>query len=367
MGSETRPSNPGLMKALQDKPHAFSFFQVVQLLQRYLGGVRLGDPGPASEEQIRLRPAVSLSFPAADVLAVEAINPTEAGKSRYRITTSFMGLYSSDSPLPTFYTEDLFWKENDQKAVQDFLDIFQHRALSLLYRAWEKYRYNIQFRHGGEDEFSRRVFSLLGMGTAALVDITGLPSVRLLRYTGVITRKPHSASALAGMLRDYFELPGIEVGQCVERQVRIDPSQQNRLGAKSCTLGRDLSLGATVRDVSGKFRVTAGPLSLGDYLRFLPVSKDFAAMVNLIRLYVTDRLDFDIEVKLRSEEAPPLQLSSQSPQRLGWTSFLPHPRRDPSVVHRQPVIQSPQDTYAWPGSAISSQARQQNRGQNDRS
>ncbi len=351
MGSETRQSNPGLMQALLDKPHAFSFFQAVQLLQRYLGGGRVGERSSASQERLRLRPAVSLSFPAADIVAIEAANEKASAQPRFRLTTSFLGLYSSDSPLPTFYTEDLLWKENDQKAVRDFLDIFHHRALSLFYRAWEKYRFDIQFRHEGADDFSRRIYSLIGLGTVQLIESTGLPSVRLLHYAGLITRKPHSASALSGILRDYFKLSDVEVKQCVERWVRIDASQQNRLGTRNCALGRDLSLGAQTRDLSGKFRVVIGPLALKDYLRFLPVSKDYAALVNLIRYYVADRLDFDVEVKLRVGETPPVRLSSQSPLRLGWTSCLPRPTRGPSVVLCQPVIQSPQAAFPWPGPA----------------
>jgi type VI secretion system protein ImpH len=200
MGSETRQSNSGLIKALQDKPHAFSFFQVIQLLQRYLG-VGVGGGSSASDERLRLKPAVSMSFPAADLLAIEAEGEESPTGQRFRITTSFLGLYSSDSPLPTFCTEDLFWKENDQKAVRDFVDIFHHRALSLFYRAWEKYRHTVQFRHQGSDEYSRRVYSLIGLGTRQLIESTGLPSVRLLHYVGLITRKPHSASVLSGTRR----------------------------------------------------------------------------------------------------------------------------------------------------------------------
>lgn len=348
MGSETRQSNPGLMRALEETPFVFSFFQAVQLLQRYLGGAPVGGRGPASEESLRLVPAVSMSFPAADLTAIEPVTVKGSKQPRYRLTTSFLGLYSSDSPLPTFYTEDLFWKEDDQKAVRDFIDIFHHRVLSLFYRAWEKYRLAVQFRHDGSDDCSRRVFSLLGLGTVPLIASTGLPSVRLLRYGGLLTRKPHSASGLAGMLRDFFSLPGITVTQCLERWVPIDSAQRNRLGVMNSTLGRDLSVGATVRDFAGKFRVVVGPLAYSDYVRFLPESKDYAAMINLVRFYATDRLDFDLELRLRADECPPLRLSSNAPLRLGWTSCFPRPGHDPSVVLRQPAIQSPQASFPWP-------------------
>jgi type VI secretion system protein ImpH len=362
MGSEIRISNPGLMQALLEKPFSFSFFQAVQLLQRFTAGARLGSASPASEETLRLRPTVSLSFPAADLQKIELEKTAGAAKPRFRITTSFMGLYSCDSPLPTFYAEDLFWKEDNQEAVRAFVDIFHHRAISLFYRTWEKYRYPIQFRHGGKDEFSRRIFSLSGLGADPLIESTGLPSVRLLRYAGLITQKPHSAAALAGLLKDYFSLSHVEITQCVERLVQIEPLQQNRLGKANCTLGRNLNIGEHARDCSSKFRVSIGPLSLDEFIRFIPVSQDYAAAVNLIRYYVTDRLDFDIKVKLRAEETPSLCLSSKSPQRLGWTSCLPHPRQDPSTVHRQPKIQSPQIAFPWPGSASRKPEGQENRG-----
>jgi type VI secretion system protein ImpH len=359
MGSETRPSDPGLMQALHDKPHAFSFFQAVQLLQRYLGGASVGGQASASEESLRLKPAVSMSFPAADLLAVE-VGKAASTRPRYTIVTSFLGLYSSDSPLPTSYTEDLFWKENRQDAVRDFIDIFHHRALSLFYRAWEKYRFAVQFRHQGLDEFSRRVYSLIGLGTLGLVKSTGLPSVRLLHFAGLIARNPHSAAALTDLLREYFSLPDITIKQCVERWVRIESSQLNHLGKRNCALGRTLTIGGQVRDMGGKFRVVVGPLALPDFFRFLPVSTDYAALINLTRFYVPDRLDFDIELKLLAKEAPPLCLSSESPLCLGWTSCLPKPSRNPSVMLRQPVIQLPQRTFQWPQRATLRPAEQSN-------
>jgi len=311
---------------------------------------------------VRVRPAVSLAFPAADVQSVEVEEPPVSAAPRYRVTTSFMGLYSSDSPLPTFYAEDFFWKEDNQEAVRDFVDIFHHRALSLLYRTWEKYRHNSQFRHEGSDEIVRRIYSLIGLGTVPLIRITGLPSVRLLRYAGLITQKPHSAAALAGILKDYFSLSGVRVDQCVERWVPINPSQQNRLGIRNCSLGRDLSIGERVRDRGGKFRVAVGPLGLGDFQEFFPDAPNYASMINLIRYFATDRLDFDIQIVLRAREIPPLRLSSGSPRRLGWTSCLPNPRRDAAVIHRQPRTQSLQPLSPKPGSSGKRPERQENRG-----
>jgi type VI secretion system protein ImpH len=156
----------------------------------------LGRQGPAGKEAIRLRPDVSLAFPTQDVKALEFMETPDAGDAAFPDYDAFLGLYGSDSPLPTFYTEDLLWKETNQKAVLDFLDLFHHRVLSLLYRAWEKYRYTIQFQRGGRDDVSRRMFCLIGLGSDELTERTGFPAVRLLRYAGLIIQGPHSASSL---------------------------------------------------------------------------------------------------------------------------------------------------------------------------
>jgi type VI secretion system protein ImpH len=336
------------MRALLETPHAFSFFQVLRLLQSHAGGPKLGHQGPASEEAVRIRPTVSLAFPAADVQSIELLTPP-GGARRFRVTTAFMGLYSSDSPLPTFYVEDQFWKESDQAAVRAFVDMFHHRALSLLYRTWEKYRYAIQFERGGEDLFSNRMYCLIGLGTEALRRTPGVPSVRLLRYAGLITQRPHSAASIAGILQDYLDVPGVQIEQCVERWIDVDPAQQNRLGARNATLGRDLVIGSRVRDRAGKFRTTIGPVSLKSFEELLPVSAGYAAMVNLTRFLATDRLDFDVELRLRGSEVPRLRLSTGAPQRLGWTSWVdPTPGVDQSIRLRQPRQQVPQSLFPWP-------------------
>ncbi len=350
MATETRTTNLGLMQELLERPHAFSFFQAVQLLLRYTGSAPLGYEGPAGQEKVRIRPAVSMTFPASDVQEIARTGGSRDDE-RFRVTTSFLGLYSSDSPLPTFYTEDLIWKENDQAAVRDFLDIFHHRAFSLLFRTWQKYRYDVQFRHRGADVFSQRVYSLIGLGTAELANAAGLPAVRLLRYAGLITQRPRSAASIAGVLRDYFGVQCLEIEQCRPRWVTIEESQRNRIGGRNCTLGRDLIVGGRVRDRSGKFRIRVGPVPLRTFRRFTPVGEDYAGMVNLTRLLVGDRLDFDIEVQIAADEVPPLQLSSVSPQRLGWTGWLPGAPSTTAVVFNQPHSQMPQTQFPWPETA----------------
>jgi type VI secretion system protein ImpH len=150
------------------------------------------------------------------------------------------------------------------------------------------------------------------------------------------------------VLRDYFALERLDIEQCCERWVAIDQSQQNRLGGRNCSLGRDLVIGRRVRDRSGKFRISVGPVSLKNFVRFTPTGEDFAGMINLTRYVVGDRLDFDLQVRIAADEVPMCKLSSGSPQRLGWTSWFPGVPQRTSVVFRQPHTQIPQTQFPWP-------------------
>src|SRR5947199_303842 len=96
--------------------------------------------------------------------------------------------------------------------LDDFLDIFNHRFISLFYRAWEKYRFPIAYERGGDDAFSRHLYSLIGMGTAGLQKQLGISDEILLYYAGLLSQRPRAAIALEGLLQDYFGVP-VEVEQ----------------------------------------------------------------------------------------------------------------------------------------------------------
>jgi type VI secretion system protein ImpH len=329
MATEKRQESSNIIERLFREGHRFNFFQAVYLLEKmYQDIAPPGKTGPLDKEIIRFRPHPSLSFPPTDILKIQRENDAD-GREIIRMSLYFMGLYGVASPLPNFISELIATQEEETLPLQAFLDIFNHRIYSLFYRSWKKYRYYLQFEDEGKDEFSHYMLSLLGLGTRALADLVGVPPTRLIAYSGIIGHRVHSSEGLRGLLSDY--LGGIEVNilEFMPRWVNI--SERICLGSKEegvkMRLGENVVIGEKILDCSSKFRVALGPLSLKEYLRFLPDGVDTQALYRLIRFYATEQLDFDVELRLKTKEVPPLQLGSELAQ-LGRTIWLGEPQGD---------------------------------------
>lgn len=325
MADQDRATGGPLIEDLLRRAQDYSFFQLVSLLERLCRPkVSVGGEGPAEGEALRFRPELSFAFPPSDIAGLELIRKDPP---QFRLTTTFFGLYGTTSPLPPFYTEDLMAQEEGEEPVRSFLDLFHHRLLSLFYRCWAKYRYQVQFEPSGEDRFSERMFAFLGLGTQEAAGRTGLPISRLLRYAGLFNQRPRSASALEGLLSDFFDGVQVHIEQCTARWVSIPTEQQSALGRKNCGLGQDCVLGSKVLSCQSSFRLSMGPLGHDRFVTLLPGSEGRDILWALVQLFVQDRFDVDLELVLRADEVPAVRLSSKEGDgqrsRLGQTSWFP--------------------------------------------
>lgn len=338
MSDGTRQKASPLGRKIFDEGYDLDFFQVVHLLQNwYADGARIGELGPPSRERVRLRPDETLRFSPGDVRKIEA---TGDEPSRADVTVNFMGLYGVSAPTPVYFTELIGIAGTDAAPLVHFLDIFNHRILSLFFRAWLKYRFPYRYERGAKDAFSRYVLSFVGLNEPATHPLTELPVQRLLKYVGLGAPQTRPPINLERVLSDYFGGAPVRVREYVRRWVNIPPEQQNRLGAANSTLGADLSVGDRVPDRDGKFRIEVGPVGFEEYLDLLPETKKFHDMCALVRVWSFERFDFDIQIEVKREEIPPSQFDAGSPPQLGRTSWAVTPEdglaENPKIIFRQP-------------------------------
>jgi type VI secretion system protein ImpH len=267
-----------------------------------------------------------MSFPASDVRSLE---PAADGEGPDRLTVNFFGVATPASwgSLPTCYAELVRERLRDRDpALRDFLDLFNHRLLSLFYRAWEKHRFEIEWERSDPLDgglFERALLSTLGMRTDGLRGRLPFPDLALLRWSGVLLRRPTTAHGLVDVVRGYFGVP-VTVEQFVPGWYRLDDEERLRLGGDAQELGRDTFLGRSVRIAQFKFRLRLGPLDRETYRSQLPGGEGFRELKEMVRFAAGPEFDFEIQLVLRGDEVPPLVLGGDpaGAVRLGWDTWL---------------------------------------------
>jgi type VI secretion system protein ImpH len=325
-----------MKELLYSEPYRFAFFQAVRLLERTSPGKEgVGRAVVPGNEIVRFRTHPSLAFPPSEIVELKAPPPGQEDRPP-EMTVNFIGLTGPQGVLPHPYTELVRERVSyKDTALWSFFDIFNHRIASLFYRAWEKYRFPIAYERQGEDAFTEYLFDLIGMGTPGLRGRMSVRDQALLLYAGHIAQKPHSGVSIAAVLRDYFRVPA-EVVQFVGQWFPLEPENVTRMGQANCELGRTLVAGDSVFVSQSKFRVRLGPLTLAQFVSFLPVGPAWKPVTDLTRYLAGLEFDYDVQLVLRKEDVPPCSLDSKSslPPMLGWTTWITSetPRRDADEV-----------------------------------
>ncbi|GAB6097174.1 type VI secretion system baseplate subunit TssG [Desulfatiferula olefinivorans] len=314
-GTYGRPA-PDLKTELLERGPSFSFFQALRLLRRLTADDDGEVPGLRADH-VRIRPHLSLGFPAAGIASI-----TESEPGCFTVSPNLMGLYGSASPLPTFYSEDLLDEASDGgRTLRDLFDVINHRIYELLFDAWTKYRSMLTLIENRDRSAMDRFFSLIGMTPETLGAVFPQPEA-LLRYTGLLAMKTRSAAGLEALIGDALGGIPVRVIQGIEQEGRIPDDQLARLG-ETLKLGRTSTLGRTVTSRNGAIRIELGPLSDRDYHRLIPGGTDHDILSALITLYLNQPLSWDLELIRNAVSAPTtLCLGGDTCSRLGLDTWL---------------------------------------------
>jgi type VI secretion system protein ImpH len=329
MATASGRTDPSLEEILFEEGFRFDFFEAVRVLERVRAERQpVGHGTMPGREVVRFRSRISLTFPPSAIY--EIVQPEDRERPP-EMTVAFMGLAGLVGVLPRHYTEMLLERMRQKDfALRDFLDLFNHRFISLFYRAWEKYRFPVAYERAVQtrdryDPFSLYLFDLIGMGTRGLRERLAVDGETLLFYAGMLAQQPHSASSLEALLGDYFEVP-VRAQQFVGQWLSLSLEQRTRLAAKNDPRGSvgGAILGSRFWDQQAKFRLRIGPLTFAQFKGFLPTGKSLGRLVQLTRLFVGQELDFDLQLILKANEVPACRLGKPGLDalRLGWSSWL---------------------------------------------
>jgi type VI secretion system protein ImpH len=324
-------------------PYSFDFFQAVRLLEQ-VGGKRVGGDWPVLAECVNFGAASGFAFPASSIAGLAAVPDAPP-----KMTVAFFGLTGPSGVLPEFYSHTLMLQQRavdnpERRAFADWLDIFNHRMLSLFYRAWVKYRLPVTYgRSGTQDPVTTVALSLAGLGVPSFAkrlrvesnvppaspdDPGVMEEGSLVRYAGLFAHPSRPAAGLERMLADYFGA-SVAVEQFTGKWQPLDGANQTRLGrqGQNDQLGVSVVVGRRVWDVKSGIRIRIGPLDLAGFVSYLPDAaagrRKLFLLAKLTRFYTRASLDFEVRLVLKASEVPVARLAKGGPgPRLGWNAWL---------------------------------------------
>ncbi|KVM75697.1 type VI secretion system baseplate subunit TssG [Burkholderia stagnalis] len=337
-GSAVRPLELShldpLVASLLARAPRMNFMQLCRLLEvRVSDRPVFGTQNTVEREPVRFRPRPRLGFPASEVASVEFDD--EWSDARPTVRTTFMGLYGVDAAMPSHMIDEIVQREEGHEAVEAFLDQFNHRFVTLLYRVWKKYRYPESFRPGGTDAHSRCLLSLAGFGWGDKPMRAGLPDSRMLALLGLLIQRTRTPEGLAGVVALAVPRVGVRVDEfwpvvtSTGRQRPLE-SVASIVAAKEDGerkgLGGGYVLGKRMTYRSRAVRVTLQPADAQQARGLLPGALLHRELMAFMQLYVGVKADVHLRMEVSSRHAPLPVIGPThdgSAPRLGWTTVLP--------------------------------------------
>jgi type VI secretion system protein ImpH len=324
--------------ALEREPTSFEFVQAVRLLERIYSGRsgpgRFVDP---SSEVVRFAVPPTLAFPAS---SIQALRLPETPGARALMQVNFFGLTGPSGVLPHEYTILVGDRMRARDtAMADFLDLFNHRAISLFYRAMRNHRFDLAREAGEEDRLESHLLHLAGVRAGDVGEAAGrnpgqaerdadaeppLPPDVLASFAGLLGPQRRSAATLEQLVEGVFGIPA-EVQEFIGGWYPIGVGDRTAVGEEdpSAFLGLGAVAGDEVWDPQARVRIRLGPLDREAYEAFLPGGRNHALLRSLTRFFSDDQFEFEVQPVLRKDEVPPCLPGDDAAEfRLGWSTWL---------------------------------------------
>jgi type VI secretion system protein ImpH len=190
---------PDTLVPVLARARGYAFVDLVAFVKRELGDVidRHGHVVHAMD-RIRFRHDPDLAFSTSDVVRA-TWNPDDAlGLGGVEITTSFLGLTGTVTPLPLYFTEEIVQDDSDAPMRLELLDVFHNRLLRAFATGCLGLDYAKSFDTDGADRISTWARGMLAFpdGEEPTEQTTSW-----LRYAPAFVQGGNSADGLLAVLR----------------------------------------------------------------------------------------------------------------------------------------------------------------------
>lgn len=329
--SRQQSSALDLLERIKDTPYEFSLFDVLRYVEAiYADTSRLGESVKVSDDPIFIRQQPSMAFAPATISRF-----IPGYKKQDQIFNWPYGIFGPNGPLPLHLTEYAYERElqNGDDTLSRFADIFHHRMISLLYRAWANTQPTISMDRPETNKFDQFIAAIAGIH----VDDDQLGDSTLYPKTfraGLFNQQIRSADGLETLLGDYFQMP-FKVSQYTGGWLPLNNKDHFVLGTYGYanSLGENSCLGDRVFDCQHKFTLSTGALTFAQFERLLPGTDSFKKLYELITHYIGITFEWDLVLRLKVSEIPRWSLGKTG--NLGWTHWLGEAKNKREIVEVQ--------------------------------
>ena len=317
MADAARQAQPGVSGGPVRNAAAMDFFELLRTLER--DGRRFGHGSLPGREPARLGQEPRLAFAVRDVAA---LTPQREGAPA-RVSATLFGLFGPEGPMPLHLTRWMLDRlaqrwftagvegATSDRTFLDFANVLQHRMLALFYRAWADQTPAVQ-EERGEGGRMRTILSAMA-GTHG-------PSLRTekLGHAAALGHQVLGPERLASLLQAAVGAP-VAIDEFVGAWAQMPRRLQTRLGGAHAALGRGAALGPRVFSRQSRMEIRIGPLTLLDYLDFLPGGRRLRALRTAVLHGIGETFDVDFRPLLRAAAVPDARIGSA---RIGRTAWL---------------------------------------------
>lgn len=348
--SRKRPSKPTAEERLLAHGQRYNFFVSVSMLERLTPqAVRVGGEGPYTREAIRFRHAHDLTFNAGELGCIERVQVPHAAdqvldkpRHRYEITTAFMGVSGAMTPMPLYIAEEVCQDDDGARIKRDFLDLFHHRLVSLIYRIGIKFDFAREHTQDANDAWSRRMLAMAGLDAYEDWRMRHMSRNQLLRLAPLLSSKVRSAHTLALAVQEItseaLQDASVHVVQFTGDWTMLDPEQRISLGLANSEAGINAVLGTECFHRAGKATIVIGPLR-DNFRRFLADGDMFPAICELVGMLSPEPIEYELDLVL--VDRPPFLLGKKEGGRMGFDSWLSSRAAQRGQTHLK--VQLPKD------------------------
>lgn len=305
-----------LLEHLQSKPWRYGFIPTMRRIGTNSAIDPVGTAVLPSAEPFRLGQQASLVFAPREIANASVKN------GRLHMRLFGLGMLGPNGSLPIHVTEIAREREEHRgdATLSNFLDIFHHRSLTLLYRAWASAQSAASLDRPKDEKFSLYTACVSGHPLQHNQPWL-LPSHARLSAAPHLVREARNPEGLRNALANYFGVP-VEIHEQVLHWMELAPEHCCVMGEHraSSFMGSGAVIGGHVPDRQYRFRIVIGPLDIDDYHRFTPQGPDLLRLIEWVRAFVSEEYEWELELQIKPQSAPPAVLGGT--QQLGWSGWM---------------------------------------------